>query len=76
MLFLNFTYLHNFNEAVKAGAAIFSVWMVVKVFAAASVYFAVSKNSSLMDIRAQNVEDALLFVPLIMLVNLFHQKKY
>jgi biotin transport system substrate-specific component len=43
-LFLNFTYLHNFNEAVKAGAAIFSVWMVVKVFAAASVYFAVSKK--------------------------------
>ena len=43
-LFLNFTYLHNFNEALKAGAAIFSVWMVVKVFAAASVYFAVSKK--------------------------------
>ena len=43
-LFLNFTYLHNFNEAVKAGAAIFSVWMVVKVFVAASVYFAVSKK--------------------------------
>ena len=43
-LFLNFTYLHNFNEAVKAGAAIFSVWMIVKVFAAASVYFAVSKK--------------------------------
>ena len=43
-LFLTFTYLHNFNEAVKAGAAIFSVWMIVKVFAAASVYFAVSKK--------------------------------
>jgi len=43
-LFLNFTYLHNFSEAVKAGAAIFSVWMVVKVFAAASVYFTVSKK--------------------------------
>ncbi|NNG25896.1 MAG: biotin transporter BioY [Ignavibacteriaceae bacterium] len=43
-LFLSFTYLHNFSEAVKAGAAIFSVWMVVKVFAAASVYFAVSKK--------------------------------
>jgi len=43
-LFLTFTYLHNFNEAVKAGAAIFSVWMVVKVFAAASVYFTVSKK--------------------------------
>jgi biotin transport system substrate-specific component len=44
MLFLNFTYLHNFNEAVKAGAAIFSIWMVVKVFTAASVYFGISKK--------------------------------
>lgn len=43
-LFLNYAYLHNFTEAVKAGAAIFSVWMVVKIFAAASVYFAISKK--------------------------------
>ena len=37
-------YLHNFVDAVKAGAAIFTVWMAVKVFAAASIYFAVAKK--------------------------------
>ncbi|MBT8385829.1 MAG: biotin transporter BioY [Ignavibacteria bacterium] len=44
MLFLNFAYLQNFSDAFKAGAAIFSLWMAVKVFAAASVYFAISKK--------------------------------
>lgn len=44
MLYLNFVYLHNFNEAVKAGAAIFSIWTIVKVFAAAAIYFAITKG--------------------------------
>ncbi|MCU0414932.1 MAG: biotin transporter BioY [Ignavibacteriaceae bacterium] len=43
-LYLYATYLHNIVDAVKAGAAIFTVWMVVKVFAAAAIYFAVSKK--------------------------------
>lgn len=43
-LYLYVAYLHNFVDAVKAGAAIFTVWMVVKVFAAATIYFAVSKK--------------------------------
>ena len=43
-LYLYAAYLHNFVDAVKAGAAIFSVWMVVKVFAAATIYFAVAKK--------------------------------
>jgi len=43
-LYLYAAYLHNFVDAVKAGAAIFTVWMVVKVFAAATIYFAVSKK--------------------------------
>lgn len=43
-LYLNAAYLHNFMDAVKAGAAIFSIWMVVKVFAAATIYFSVSKK--------------------------------
>jgi len=43
-LYLFAAYLHNFIDAVKAGAAIFTVWMVVKVFAAATIYFAVSKK--------------------------------
>jgi biotin transport system substrate-specific component len=43
-LYLYAAYLHNFVDAVKAGASIFTVWMVVKVFAAATIYFAVSKK--------------------------------
>jgi len=42
--YLYATYLQNFVEAVKAGAAIFSVWMAIKVFAAASIYFTVAKK--------------------------------
>ena len=43
-LYLYAAYLHNFVDAVKAGAAIFTVWMAVKVFAAATIYFAVAKK--------------------------------
>lgn len=43
-LYLYAAYLHNFVDAVKAGAAIFTVWMVIKVFAAATLYFTVSKK--------------------------------
>jgi len=43
-LYLYGAYLHNIVDAVKAGAAIFTVWMVVKVFAAATIYFAISKK--------------------------------
>jgi biotin transport system substrate-specific component len=43
-LYLYAAYIHNFVDAVKAGAAIFTVWMAVKVFAAATIYFAVSKK--------------------------------
>ena len=43
-LFLYIFYLQNFSEAVTAGAAIFTIWMVIKVFAAASIYFAISKK--------------------------------
>jgi biotin transport system substrate-specific component len=43
-LYLNFVYLHNFSEAIISGAAVFSVWTVVKVFIAASIYFLVTKQ--------------------------------
>ena len=43
-IYLYTAYLHNFVDAVNAGAAIFTIWMVVKVFAAATIYFAVSKK--------------------------------
>ncbi|MEJ2105560.1 MAG: biotin transporter BioY, partial [Ignavibacteriaceae bacterium] len=42
--YLYATYLHNFKEAIAAGAAIFSVWMVIKVLIAAAIYFGVSKK--------------------------------
>jgi len=45
-LYLYAAYLHNFIDAVKAGAAIFTVWMVVKVFAAAAIYLAAAKKQS------------------------------
>jgi len=45
-LYLYAAYLHNFVDAVKAGAAIFTVWMAVKVFTAASIYFAIAKKQS------------------------------
>jgi len=43
-LYLYAAYLHNFIDAVKAGAAIFTLWMAVKVIAAASIYFAIAKK--------------------------------
>jgi biotin transport system substrate-specific component len=43
-LYLYAAYLHNFTEAIEVGAAIFTIWMVVKVFAAATIYFSVSKK--------------------------------
>ena len=42
--YLYAAYLHNFIDAIKAGAAIFTVWMVIKVFAAATIYFAIAKK--------------------------------
>ena len=45
-MYLYAAYLQNFVDAVKAGAAIFSIWMVVKVFAAASIYFAFAKKQT------------------------------
>ena len=43
-MYLYASYLHNIDQAIKAGAAIFTFWMVIKVFAAASIYFAVAKK--------------------------------
>ena len=44
-LFLNTFFIRDFSEAVKAGAAIFSVWTVIKVFAAATIYFGITKKN-------------------------------
>jgi biotin transport system substrate-specific component len=45
-IYLSAAYLHNFIDAIKAGAAIFSVWTVIKVFTAATIYFTVSKRQT------------------------------
>ncbi len=45
-LFLNTFYLHDFSQALEAGAAIFSVWEVAKIVAAASIYFGIVKTNS------------------------------
>lgn len=46
ILFLNLFFVHSFLEALKVGGVIFSVWMVVKIFVAASIYFGISKKYS------------------------------
>jgi biotin transport system substrate-specific component len=43
-LFLYLFYLHTFSDSIAAGAAIFTVWMVIKVFASATIYFGISKK--------------------------------
>ncbi len=45
-LYLHFFFIKDFSEAVKAGAAIFSIWTVIKVFAAAAIYFGIKKKNS------------------------------
>ena len=45
-LYLGLVFTHNLSEALIGGAAVFAVWMVVKVFAAASIYFGISRKYS------------------------------
>ncbi len=35
---LNFVYFHNWNESLKAGLLAFSIWDIVKLLAASSIY--------------------------------------
>lgn len=39
-------YLHNIKEALITGAAVFSLWEVVKVFAASAIYSGISRRFS------------------------------
>jgi biotin transport system substrate-specific component len=45
-LFLSVFYLHDFSQALESGAAIFSVWELAKVVAAASIYFGITKTNA------------------------------
>jgi len=44
--YLHIFFIKDFTQAVKAGAAIFSIWTVIKVFTAATIYFAITKKNS------------------------------
>ncbi len=44
IVYLNVMFLHNWVEALKSGAIIFSLWTVVKVFAGASIYTGIHKS--------------------------------
>ena len=46
ILFLSLFFIHNLIEAIKVGGAIFSVWMVIKIFVSASIYFGISRKYS------------------------------
>jgi biotin transport system substrate-specific component len=43
-LYLYLTYLHIFIKALEAGATIFTIWMVIKVFVAATIYYSALKK--------------------------------
>ncbi len=43
-LFLYTFYIRDLGEAIRLGAAIFSIWTVVKVFSAASIYIGIKKS--------------------------------
>jgi biotin transport system substrate-specific component len=43
-LYLNFAYLHNLSEAIKAGAVVFTVWSVIKIMASAGIYFTIKRK--------------------------------
>jgi len=43
IVYLNLVYLHNWAEALKGGAIIFSLWTVIKVFTGASIFTGVFK---------------------------------
>lgn len=43
-LYLNFAYLHNLGEAIKAGAVVFTIWSVIKIMASAGIYFAIKRK--------------------------------
>ncbi|RPI70932.1 MAG: biotin transporter BioY [Ignavibacteriales bacterium] len=45
-IYLHLLFLNDFAQAVKAGAAVFTIWTVVKVFAATAIYFGITKRNS------------------------------
>ncbi|HSD62878.1 MAG TPA: biotin transporter BioY [Ignavibacteriaceae bacterium] len=44
IVYLNVMFLHNWIDALKSGAIIFSLWTVIKIFAGASIYMGLNKT--------------------------------
>lgn len=44
VVFLNTFYLHDWSEAIKGGAVIFSLWTVVKIVSGASIYSGIHRT--------------------------------
>ncbi len=42
-IYLNIMFLHNWTDALKSGAIIFSLWTVIKILAGASIYTGINK---------------------------------
>ncbi|MGE5807459.1 MAG: biotin transporter BioY [Ignavibacteria bacterium] len=45
-LFLDLFFLKDFKLSLNSGAAVFSIWTVIKVFTAAAIFFTINKNSA------------------------------
>ncbi|HVO72809.1 MAG TPA: biotin transporter BioY [Ignavibacteriaceae bacterium] len=45
-IILDLFFIRNFELSLKAGAAVFSIWTVIKVFTAASIFFTINKSSA------------------------------
>lgn len=45
-MYLHLLFIDDLAVAIKAGAAIFSIWTVVKVFASTAIYFGITKKNT------------------------------
>jgi biotin transport system substrate-specific component len=46
VLFLYSFYLRDLQAAVESGAAIFSIWMIIKIIAASTIYYGIRKRKT------------------------------
>jgi biotin transport system substrate-specific component len=46
VLFLYSFYLRDFQAAVESGAAVFSMWMIIKIIAASTIYYGIRKRKT------------------------------
>lgn len=46
VLFLYSFYIRDFQTAVESGAAVFSIWMIIKILAASTIYYGIKKRKT------------------------------